>query len=97
MKRTDNQPEIVKEEEKVCGNVIYRYRLIRAKSLKVASYLMPLYSIHVSLTRDGITTENSLENVFSDIGKALVFFEQISKNLATPADLPYILEDKISL
>jgi hypothetical protein len=56
---------------------------------------MPLYSIEVALTKDGETSKNTVENIFSDIGKALVFYNQLVDNLASPADLPYIMEDRI--
>ena len=97
MKKTDSSSQIIREEERIDDGLVYRYRLIRTKSLKVASYQMPLYSIEVSLTKDEKTTENSLCEVFSDLGKAIVFFDHIVENLATPIDLPYILEDKINL
>lgn len=97
MKRTDSSSEIIRDEERIDDGLIYRYRLIRTRSLKVASYQMPLYSIEVQLTKDGAISENSLCEVFSDLGKALVFFDKLVDNLATPIDLPYILEDKISL
>lgn len=97
MKKTDKSSEIIREETRSHDGLIYRYRLIRTKSLKVASYQMPLYSIEVHLTNCGTTTENSLCEVFSDLGKAVVFFDKLVENLATPIDLPYILEDKISL
>ena len=74
----------------------YRYKLLMSKSKKVASYSLPLYSIEIDMrAKDGETTECSVENVFSDVGKAIVFYERMIKNLATPIDLPYILEDEI--
>ena len=97
MKKTDNSTEIIREEMREDGGLIYQYRLVRTKSLKVASYQMPLYSIEVSLSGNGTSTQNSLCEVFSDLGKAIVFFDHIVENLATPIDLPYILEDKINL
>ena len=95
MKKKDKTHEIVREELREAEGCTLRYRLIKKKSLKVASYLMPLYSIEVAIQRDGEWSKNTVENIFSDIGKALVFYEQIVENLASPADLPYILEDRI--
>ena len=95
MKKKDKTHEIVREELREAEGCTLRYRLIKKKSLKVASYLMPLYSIEVAIKRDGEWSKNTVENIFSDIGKALVFYEQIVENLASPADLPYILEDRI--
>ena len=95
MKRQDKTHETVREEIREAEGWICKYRLIKKKSLKVASYLMPLYSIEIEFCKDGETTKNSIENVFSDFGKALVFYEQLVENLASPADLPYIIEDRI--
>ena len=95
MRRKDKTHEIIKEQIRKQEGIILRYRLIKKKSLKVASYLMPLYSIEVALIKDGEITKNSVENIFSDVGKALVFYEQLVESLASPADLPYIIEDRI--
>ena len=95
MKKQDKKHEIIREERRETEGYILKYRLIKKKSLKVASYLMPLYSIEVELDSSGQITKNSVENLFSDIGKALVFYQQLIDNLASPADLPYILEDRI--
>ena len=95
MRRQDKTHETVREDIRETEGFICRYRLVKKKSLKVASYLMPLYSIEVQFEKDGEITKNSLENIFSDIGKALVFYEQLVENMASPADLPYIMEDRI--
>ena len=50
----------------------------------------------VEMDFEGNHTENSVNDVFADVGKALVFFDTLVEYLATPIDLPYILEDKIS-
>ena len=95
MRKQDKTHETVREDIRELEDYMCTYRLVKKKSLKVASYLMPLYSIEVIFTKDGESTKNSLENIFSDIGKALVFYEQLVENLASPADLPYIMEDRI--
>ena len=95
MRKQDKTHETVKVDIREEEGCVIKYKLIKKKSLKVASYLMPLYSIEIELTKDGESTKNSVENLFSDIGKALVFYEQLVSNLALPSDLPYILEDKI--
>ncbi len=84
---------IIKETTKIEDGIIYQYLLTSSRSVKVASYGMPLYSIEVIMTKDGEVTKNEARDIFSDIGKAVVFFDKISNNLATPMDLPYILED----
>jgi len=96
MKKNSNKSEIIKDVTKTENGIIYRYILSARKSKKVASFEMPLYSVEVIMTKDGEVTRNSVDDVFSDVGKALSFFEQVSKNLATPIDLTYVLEDKIA-
>lgn len=96
MKKNDTKREIIKDVTKTDGGIIYRYVLSARKSKKVASFQMPLYSIEVIMTKDGEISRNSIDDVFADVGKALSFFDQISKNLATPIDLTYVFEDKIA-
>ena len=96
MKKNDTKREIIKDVTKTDNGIIYRYVLSARKSRKVASFQIPLYSIEVVMTKDGEVSRNSLEDVFADVGKALTFFEQISRNLATPIDLTYVFEDKIA-
>lgn len=96
MKKNDTKREIIKDVTKTDGGIIYRYVLSARKSKKVASFQMPLYSIEVIMTKDGVISRNSIDDVFADVGKALSFFDQISKNLATPIDLTYVFEDKIA-
>ena len=89
-------PKIIKCDRRVEDGIVYEYTLSSSRSSKVASFQLPLYSITVKMTRDGEISENSLDEIFADIGKASVFYEKLVKNLATPIDLPYILEDKIT-
>ena len=96
MKKNDTKREIIKDVTKTDGGIIDRYVLSARKSKKVASFQMPLYSIEVIMTKDGVISRNSIDDVFADVGKALSFFDQISKNLATPIDLTYVFEDKIA-
>lgn len=87
---------VVKEVRKEEGGAVYLYRLRVTESRRVASYQLPLYSIDVEMDYEGKHTECSVNDVFSDVGKALVFFNTLVEYLATPIDLPYIFEDKIS-
>lgn len=87
---------VIRDESIEKDGCSYRYKLLMSKSHKVASYLIPLYSIEIEMKDSrGQITECSVENVFSDIGKAVVFYERMINNLATPIDLPYIVEDEI--
>lgn len=96
MKKLSHDREIVKEVTRWDNGILYRYVLYSSKSKRVASYSLSLYSIEVIMTKDGEVTKNTVEDIFSDVGKAVSFFEKISQNLATPIDLTYILEDRIA-
>ena len=94
--RDKTEINTVKERETVSEGAEYRYELIMKRSKRVASYRLPLYSVRVSMTdKDGKETYAELNDIFSDIGKAIVFFNRIADNLVTPIDLPYIFEDQI--
>ena len=73
----------------------YEYTLFVRNSRETASYRLPLYSVSARMTdKDGAVTSHTLNDVFADGGRAIVFFDYVSKNLATPTDLPYVFEDE---
>ena len=73
----------------------YVYSLTQRESQSVASYRIPLYSVHIELTdREGNRTEASVNDAFSDVGRAIVFYDRLREHLATPINLPYIFEDE---
>ena len=76
----------------------YRYELTEKKDFYVASYGIPLYSISVRMKKIGSqkSTEGTAKNLFSDLKKAMRFFEKLVRNLATPIDLSYIVEDELA-
>lgn len=87
----------IRTEEREKDGIEYRYELIMRESAKVASYGIPLYTILIKMTQEnGETTSADTKEVFADAGKAIVFFEKLVNNLATPIDLPYIVEDEFS-
>ena len=96
MKKEENSTKIIRQDRKTEDGIVYEYCLPASESSKVASFQLPLYSITIRMTKDGETTESSVKDIFSDIGKAGVFYDKLVENLATPIDLPYILEDKIT-
>ena len=71
----------------------YTYDLLARESRATASYKLPLYSVRVTLVSpEGKETCAELSDVFADPGRAILFFDRIRENLATPIDLPYIFE-----
>ncbi|MBE6636007.1 MAG: hypothetical protein E7617_07415 [Ruminococcaceae bacterium] len=95
MKKREPKEECIKDVTCTDGGIVYRYMMFERKSLKVASYRIPLYTIKVIMQTPEKTTESSVADAFSDIGKATVFFNKLVENLATPIDLEYTYEDKI--
>lgn len=87
---------VIKNESVVRDGATYSYALIMSESNKVASYKIPLYSVSIEMTdEEGKKTNAHSPDLFADVGKALVFFRKLVDNLATPLNLPYILEDEM--
>ncbi len=88
---------VIRTDTRQDGEFTYRYELIMKRGEGVASWRIPLYSIRVYLTDgDGHSTEGDVKDVFADVGKAVIFYEKVVRNLATPIDLIYTLEDEIT-
>lgn len=88
----------VREYEYENDEAKYKYTMYLTSSKRVMSYRLPLYSIRIEMwTRDGKHTEAETGELFADLGKATVFFERLCKNLATPLNLAYIVEDSIMI
>ena len=94
-KRTQVKEIIMKEKCIEDNGAIYNYTISVRESNKVASYRIPLYSVSIKMTdKSGKETYAEAKDAFSDVGKALVFYERMIEYLATPLNLPYILEDE---
>lgn len=88
---------IIRKEERTDERNRYTYLLIMRESSNVASYGIPLYSVRVELADEtGRLSSAEIRDVFADAGRAIIFYEKLVRNLATPIDLAYILEDEIS-
>ena len=88
--------KIIRKEIREADGAKYCYTLVMSESNKVASYRLPLYSISIEMIdEEGKKTNANSPDLFADVGKALVFFRRLVDNLATPINLPYILEDEM--
>ena len=95
MKNELLEKTIRREDHEDCGNK-YTYELTLREADEVAAFRLPLYSIKISMTdTDGNQREANARDIFSNGAKAESFFNKIVRNLATPIDLVYILEDEI--
>ena len=90
--------EVIRTEVRKKDGYEYKYSLSLSEGQRVASYGIPLYSISVEMTAPSTeeATKSDATNLFSDLSKATGFFDKIVDNLATPIDLPYIVEDEFS-
>lgn len=95
-KRERTFERVIRSDERADGNFLYSYRLIVCENDQHASFRIPLYSVTVNMTDEvGDVTTASVKNAFCDAGQALIFYDKIVKNLATPIDLTYIFEDEM--
>ena len=86
---------LIRTETRISEGYTYLYELIMKESRQTASYKMRLYSIRIRMTDiEGRNTEAEIRDAFADSGRAILFFEKLVNNLATPIDLSYILEDE---
>ena len=75
--------------------------LILLLILAVVILLITYFSLraNINFERDeelfSIAKSSSVTHFFADAGKAILFYEKLVKNLATPIDLAYIIEDEI--
>lgn len=90
--------ETVRREIREKDGFEYKYELTLSRGRRVASYGIPLYSISIEMicSENNLMTQNDAENLFSDFDKASEFFDRMVDGLATPIDLPYIIEDEFS-
>ena len=88
--------KLIRKVEREADGFSYTYELTCREANEVAAFRLPLYSIHISLCDpDGYHRQSTAKDVFANLGKAESFFDKIVKNLATPIDLMYVLEDEI--
>ena len=95
MKKSILNNVIVKEKRQEMG-YSYTYELIRRQGERTVDYGLSLYSIKISMTNpDGQHSKREATDVFIDYKIALDFFNKLVRNLATPIDLGYVVEDEV--
>ena len=97
--RLTNKGEVsIKEEKRIADGVVYTYRLLINDSFRYSSIGLPLYSVEVEMedVKCEKVTKARAGELFSEEGKALSFFRKLVRNLATPIDLAYIVEDEFA-
>ena len=88
--------KIIREEMHVQNGICYSYKLTLREGRSMADFRIPLYSIGVEMTdTHGRTTRSEAKDIFDNCERAIAFFEKLTRNLATPIDLNYIVEDEL--
>ena len=71
-------------------------KLLLRRGTRTADFGLPLYSIKISMTDpSGNTSQREATDVFANSEQATVFFDRLVRNLATPIDLGYVVEDEV--
>ena len=87
---------VVIKEERHDEDYSYTYELILREGVRTDDWRLPLYSVRISMTgTDGNTSQREATDIFSDRDKATEFFDRLVRNLATPIDLGYVIEDEV--
>ena len=74
----------------------YTYTLSYEDSSRIASMGIRLYSISIEFINiDGVRGFAEAKECFADKKKAVEFFNRLVSCLATPLNLPYIIEDEL--
>ncbi len=97
MKKHDKIDTLLRREVRTDGENKYFYELLMKESNSVASFRLPLYSVRIYMIDPmGNNRQADAIDIFSDKADAEAFFDKIVRNLATPIDLAYILEDEFA-
>ena len=99
MKKLKNTAEkrIMKEHTRSDAGADYIYRLYENTPKRIGRMELTLYSVYIRMKKDGMNYENILDGVFADVGKALTFYNSLVENLASPIDLNYVFEDRLTV
>ena len=90
------QYNIVKKEVRAEGGYEYTYELLLRRGTRTADFGLPLYSIKISMTDlNGNTSQREANDMFASLEQASLFFDKLVRNLATPIDLCYVVEDEV--
>ena len=87
--------KVLRKEHVEDDGTVYRYGLKVRRCFPKAKR-MPLYFFSVEMIlSDGNTTYAEARENFIDVSTALSLFDKLVRNLTTPIDLPYVLEDEL--
>lgn len=89
--------KLIRKEEMQDGENIYSYELFERQGRSVYNFGLSLYSISISMTdKNGRASRARASDLFSKLNDANAFFDKMVRNLATPIDLQYVIEDELN-
>ena len=95
MNNTKTIGDVIRRDERRDEFNLYIYELAVRLGTDTANFRLPLYSLRITMTDAyGNTREECVRDVFADSARAIKFYEKLVCGLATPIDLPYVLEDE---
>ena len=98
MKRNTQSIEIIRQKTVETEEAKYTYTLEVMEIKRHFVRKPPVYSVRIEMeSRDGGYTSAESGYIFFDFGKAIVFYERLAEHLCTPLNLPYVLEDSITV
>ena len=87
---------IISRQMREADGYSYVYELILREGERTHDWGLPLYSVRISMTDpDGRDSQHEASDLFSDERRATEFFDRLVRNLATPIDLCYVVEDEV--
>ena len=87
--------DVIRRDERQDEFNLYTYELSVRLGTDTASFRLPLYSVKVRATDAfGNVREECVRDAFADSERAIRFYEKLVDGVATPIDLPYVLEDE---
>ena len=91
----ENEAKLIRCDERIIGASYYTYSLRMTEGRARGGFRIPTYTVEVKMIdEDGDESFASTDEVFFDAGEALLFYEKVVRNLATPINLAYVLEDE---
>ena len=94
--KQQNTIETVIREERIHEGIKYTYELMRCVGERTHNWRLPLYSIRIAMVDvDGRESHGEARDLFRDKKSATRFFNRLVKELCTPIDLRYVVEDEL--
>ena len=88
--------KVVRTERREACGCQYTYELIQREGGLTHDWRLSLFSIRISMTdAKGRSSEREARDLFTDRADATEFFERLVRNLATPLNLGYVVEDEL--